>query len=75
MKNKSLNNAILQALQRFLEEFSQIDSKDLQAFDGVFHVEGNDQPIILSSESTIGDIQRKSFNRKKNNVNMSLHIK
>lgn len=59
MESKLLeNNQILQALEEFLENISTMDEIETEPFDGVFQVEGMEQPLVVPTDITLGELTK-----------------
>ena len=57
MESKLLENSrIHQALEEFLENLSTIDEIEIEPFDGVFEVEGMEQPLVVPTNITLGEL-------------------
>lgn len=51
-----MNKDFKSALCKFLDAASNLSEKDLQPFDGVFHIEGQYEPLVVPPGTTAGEM-------------------
>lgn len=63
-----MNKDFKSALCKFLDALSNLSEKDLQPFDGVFHIDGQKEPLIVPQPITLSEVLKIVDDVRKNRI-------
>lgn len=57
--HKKLEEEFQESIKDLLENAEPISEEEMEPFDGKFYIKGEDEPLVMSPKSTIGELERE----------------